>query len=79
MTRFSKLKEKIEQKPTNKNISLEEIRRYLLHYGYRLDRITGSHHIFRNNDGISLTIPVHNNKIKYCYIEKVTKEINKEN
>ena len=38
--------------------------------GFSLDRITGSHHIFKRNDVI-LVIPVHNKKVKSVYIRRV--------
>ncbi|WP_301951412.1 type II toxin-antitoxin system HicA family toxin [Microcystis aeruginosa] len=42
--------------------------------GFSLDRITGSHHIFKRND-IILVIPVHNKKVKSVYIRRVLKII----
>ncbi len=43
---------------------------YLELEGFSLDRITGSHHIFKRND-IILVIPVHNKKVKSVYIRRV--------
>lgn len=79
MTRFKKLKNKIEQEKPSKSVTFDEIKKYLEHYNYHLDRITGSHHIFKNNRGESITLPVHNKRVKYVYIRKIKKEIKKEN
>lgn len=71
MTRFNKLKEKIEQERTRRDISYDELENYLNHYRYYLVRTNGSHHIFKKND-ISISIPVHNNKVKATYVRKVS-------
>ena len=71
MTRFSKLKKKIESDKVPNDISYEEICKYLKYYGFYLDRVNGSHHIFENIDGRQITIPVHSGLIKSPYIKKV--------
>ena len=79
MTRFSKLKKKIEQDKIPRDISFDEISRYLKRYGYLLDRVNGSHHIFKNKEEISITIPVHNGRIKYYYVKKAAELIKEDN
>ena len=75
MTRFSKLKNRIEQAKTPRDVSFDEISRYLKHYGFLLDRVNGSHHIFKNSEETPIVIPVHNGRVKYCYVKKVIESI----
>ena len=78
MTRFSKLKNRIEQAKIPREVSFDEISRYLKHYGFLLDRVNGSHHIFKNSEEMSITIPVHNGRIKYYYVKKAVDLIKEE-
>ncbi len=52
--------------------TFDDIRRLLFEEGFRLDRITGSHHIF-SKEGITFVIPVHANRVKSVYVKRVTK------
>lgn len=54
--------------------TFDDIRRLLWHEGFRLDRITGSHHIFKKSDVI-FVIPVHANRVKSVYVKRVIKLI----
>ena len=78
MTRIKKLKKKIEQDNPSKDISYDEIKKYLEHYGFNLERVTGSHHIFRNDNGKIIILPIHNKRIKYVYIKQISNKIEKE-
>ena len=78
MTRFSKLKNRIEQAKIPRDVSFDEISRYLKHYGFSLDRINGSHHVFKNLEEMSIIIPVHNGRIKYYYVKKAVDLIKEE-
>lgn len=51
-----------------------DIRKLLELEGFDLDRITGSHHIFKRNE-IVLVIPVHNNRVKSVYVKRVVELI----
>ena len=51
-----------------------DIRKLLELEGFDLDRITGSHHIFKRNE-IVLVIPVHNNLVKSVYVKRVVELI----
>ena len=51
-----------------------DIRKLLELEGFDLDRITGSHHIFKKNE-IVLVIPVHNNRVKSVYVKRVVELI----
>lgn len=75
MTRFNKLKEKIEENITRSDVEFEEIKKYLEHYGFKQERISGSHHIFKNKEGTTLSIPVHSNYTKYVYVKNVVNAI----
>ena len=78
MTRFNKLKERIERDKTPKDITYEEIKKYLKHYGYELERINGSHHMFVGEDGDLIILPIHSNRIKYVYVKKIIDKCGKE-
>lgn len=75
MTRFSKLKQKIEANKTPRDITYDEILRYLNHYNFYLERTNGSHHIFKDIKQRRITIPVHNGKIKSCYVSLMVRII----
>lgn len=56
-------------------IRFAEIRKQLEAAGYRLVRISGSHHIFDRPGGPLISIPVHNNQVKPFYARQVEKII----
>lgn len=41
--------------------------------GYFLSRVAGSHHIFRKTGVGTFSVPVHNAKVKPCYVKKIEK------
>jgi predicted RNA binding protein YcfA (HicA-like mRNA interferase family) len=58
MSRREKRLRKLRQNP--KNVSLEELSQVLTDFGFWLDTVNGSHHVFRNslqNKAWKLTIP----------------------
>jgi predicted RNA binding protein YcfA (HicA-like mRNA interferase family) len=55
-------------------VTFGDIRKLLELEGFDLDRITGSHHIFKKNE-IVLVIPVHNNRVKSVYVKRVVELI----
>ena len=61
-------------KNSSKNVTFGDIRKLLELEGFDLDRITGSHHIFKR-DEIVLVIPVHNNRVKSVYVKRVVELI----
>ena len=65
-------REKIIDRLTNspQNATFADIRNLLEYEGFYLDRVTGSHHIFKYAE-ITFVIPVHNNKVKAIYVRKV--------
>jgi predicted RNA binding protein YcfA (HicA-like mRNA interferase family) len=69
MAKRDKRLQKLHQNP--KNVSLEELRQVLEHYGFYLDRIVGGHHVFRAEIGErvwKLVIPFQK-PIKIVYVK----------
>lgn len=50
-----------------------EVKKRLERAGYRLNRITGSHHIFTKPGVEPINIPVHRGKVKPHYVRQVEK------
>jgi predicted RNA binding protein YcfA (HicA-like mRNA interferase family) len=72
MSKKEKLLQLLKNSPNN--VTFGDIRKLLELEGFDLDRITGSHHIFKRNE-IVLVIPVHNNRVKSVYIKRVVELI----
>jgi len=68
MTKKKKLFEKIKNNP--KNVSFSDLRQLLLDENFVLDRISGSHHIFKRGD-IIFVIPMHKDLVKTVYVKRV--------
>jgi predicted RNA binding protein YcfA (HicA-like mRNA interferase family) len=68
MGKREKLIEQITNSPHNATFA--DIRKLLEYEGFYLDRVTGSHHIFKYAE-TTFVIPVHNNKVKAIYVRKV--------
>jgi predicted RNA binding protein YcfA (HicA-like mRNA interferase family) len=66
--RKRKLLERLKNNP--KGASFEDIRTVLLQEGFRLDRVTGSHHIFKGL-GVTFVVPVHDKRVKSVYVKRV--------
>jgi predicted RNA binding protein YcfA (HicA-like mRNA interferase family) len=41
--------------------------------GYRLDRVKGSHHVFKKPGVLDESVPVHKGLVKYGYVRKIEK------
>jgi predicted RNA binding protein YcfA (HicA-like mRNA interferase family) len=72
MSKKEKLLQLLKNSPNN--VTFGDIRKLLELEGFDLDRITGSHHIFKRNE-IVLVIPVHNNRVKSAYVKRVVELI----
>jgi len=68
MTKKEKLFERIKNNP--KNVKFSDLKQLLLDENFILDRISGSHHIFRCKD-IVFVIPMHKNQVKFVYVKRV--------
>ncbi|WP_313798813.1 type II toxin-antitoxin system HicA family toxin [Cytobacillus sp.] len=66
MAKIEKIIEKMKNQP--KGVSFKEVKKVLEHYGYIVVRIRGSHHQFRNEQGLVTTVkrehPVHPEAVK---------------
>jgi predicted RNA binding protein YcfA (HicA-like mRNA interferase family) len=67
-----KLIERLKNNP--KGATFDDIRRLLLQEGFELDRVAGSHHIFKRV-GVTFVIPVHKNRVKSVYVKRVVEII----
>jgi len=68
MTKKQKLFEKIKNNP--QNVRFSELKQLLLDENFILDRISGSHHIFKRED-IIFVIPMHKDLVKSVYVKRV--------
>jgi predicted RNA binding protein YcfA (HicA-like mRNA interferase family) len=51
------------------------VRKLLEQHGWRLKRVTGSHHIFDRPGGPVISIPVHRGQVRFVYVKDVEKII----
>ncbi len=68
MTQRDKLLEKIKRSPNN--VTFDQVRKLLESESFYIDRVTGSHHVFRKGD-IIFVVPVHNNRVKLVYVKRL--------
>lgn len=68
MSKREKLLESLKKSPNN--VTFAQIRRLLEQENFTLERITGSHHVFRR-DATIFVVPVHKNKVKSVYVKRV--------
>ena len=73
MSKREKRLQKLLAKPGE--TSLRTISAILNDFGYKLTRVNGSHHIFEKNDQDLINLPVHNGKVKKCYIKIIIKKL----
>lgn len=79
MSKRDKLLEKLKQSPNN--VTFDQVEKVLLQEVFFLERIAGSHRVFRRG-GVNFVIPVHRNKVKAVYVRRVVEiieELNDEN
>ena len=65
-------KQKLLDRLTNnpKDATFDDLRTLLFYEGFELERVTGSHHVFKKA-GIRFVIPVHANRVKSVYVRRV--------
>ena len=65
-------KQKVLDRLTNnpKGATFADVRALLVHEGFHLERVTGSHHIFKRAD-VRFVIPVHGNRVKSVYVKRI--------
>jgi predicted RNA binding protein YcfA (HicA-like mRNA interferase family) len=66
--RKRKLLEHLKNNP--KGATFDDIRALLSQEGFQLDRVTGSHHIFKRQ-GVTFVVPVHGNRVKSVYAKRL--------
>ncbi len=76
MSKRKKLFDKLRNSPLNATFA--DVRKLLQQEGFLLERIAGSHHIFKR-DEITFVIPVHKNQVKSVYIKRVIELLEKSN
>ena len=52
---------------------LNQVKKLLEKKGYKLTRISGSHHIFTKKGSQPVSIPVHGGKVKVFYVKQIEK------
>ncbi len=70
MTTAEKALQKILSGRQDKNVTYAELASVLTQKGWTLDRVTGSHHIFRAPDGRMLSLPRHGKDLKPVYVKE---------
>jgi predicted RNA binding protein YcfA (HicA-like mRNA interferase family) len=68
MTKRAKLFEKLKNNP--KDATFPEIENLLLSEDFILDRVAGSHHVFKKG-AVTFVIPVHKNRVKGVYVRRI--------
>ena len=66
--RKRKLLDRLTNNPNG--ATFNDLRTLLAQEGFELERVTGSHHIFKKA-GIKFVIPVHANRVKSVYVRRV--------
>lgn len=67
MSRKEKLLERLKNNPNDATFA--DIRAMLEQEGFQLDRVSGSHHVFKREDVI-FVVPVHKNRVKSVYVKR---------
>lgn len=75
MTQKEKRFEKLLKNPKESNIT--EIHTILNDFGFKLISVKGSHHKYYRPGIDPIVIPIHNNKVKKCYVKNVNKALTK--
>ena len=78
MTTAEKTLQKILSGQQDRNVTYAELAAVLTQAGWTLDRITGSHHIFRSPNGQMLSLPKHGKDIKPIYVKEARKYLTQE-
>lgn len=78
MSKRDKLRRKLRNNP--KGRTQQELETLVSHFGFVLDHITGSHHVFILEDAEStyrIVIPIHRGRVKPFYVKQVIEMIDK--
>jgi predicted RNA binding protein YcfA (HicA-like mRNA interferase family) len=73
VTKREKLRRKLRNSPTD--ATMQDVETLLTRFGFVLDRVSGSHHLFVYKQGETyraIGFPLHGRKVKRVYVERVT-------
>ncbi|NJL81894.1 MAG: type II toxin-antitoxin system HicA family toxin [Chloroflexaceae bacterium] len=76
MTKKEKLLKRLKNNPNN--VTFTDVRKLMEQENFRLDHITGSHHVFKREE-VTFVIPVHNNRVKSIYVKRAIELIEQDN
>lgn len=77
MGKLGKLVEQFLSNPSE--VRFEEVRYLLTAFGFEEKRSKGSHHTFRNADGLKITVPQQGGqKVKGVYVRQIVELLNLE-
>ena len=76
MSTFEKVKARIMKKPTVNDLMPNEVKNFLIHYGFIEKRVRGDHfiYVYPNFSEIVLNIPMHK-PIKEAYVDHIRNAI----
>ena len=75
MSKKTKLFERLKNNPVGATFA--DVQTLLTQEGFQLDRVTGSHHIFKRG-ALIFVIPVHQNRVKAVYVKRVIELLEQE-
>jgi len=76
MSKRDKLRRKLRNNP--KGRTKQEIETLLINFGFSLDRVSGSHHVFIWWDGKThqrIVVPIHGQRVKPVYVKQIVERI----
>lgn len=73
MVKIEKIIEKLRN--AKGTVAFSDVKIAAEFFGYSLNRISGSHHIFVAPGRNHLVVPVHKNKVKVIYVKKLFEEV----
>jgi predicted RNA binding protein YcfA (HicA-like mRNA interferase family) len=77
MGKLAKLIEQFLRDPPE--VRFDDVQYLLEAFGFEEKRAKGSHHIFRNSDGLKITVPKKSGKmVKGVYVQQIIKLLNLE-
>lgn len=55
------------------DVRLAEITAMFRRHGWHLERVSGSHHVFKSPTGQTYSVPAHKGRVKYVYYRQAQK------
>ena len=72
MSKREKLRQKLRNNPVG--ATMQEVETLLKRFGFLLLRVSGSHHVYRYDDGQhirNIVVPLHSRKVRTVYVREV--------